>query len=367
MLFMHRIESEVANISQSLNDFIETLQQPFSALDPQAIQSHAEYLHAQMEILDDDVYRFGDKSGYPIDYFAPYALNGCQTHLNTAIEILSSSIFDLENAIYIREGLNLVREGWEDNYLQDFGYWFKSLLGMRLAICEDVLVFTDEQSMSDFLQMVENALKAEAILFSHFYGENPLARALSANKMLYDNKHAEVPQSYSISIASVAGAAIPIPPAPYRDDNAIARELGWEIRNSKEWHRKNAVKGYLNYQSRSKNPQEIRYPLKTLTFTSIYTPATEELLISHQKIPALPLGLAAACAQALIDSKRLTLQEVFSDEGRLGVLTENSIKSSNFNSTVLKLNELFRYFAEEYGSEENSTTLLAESKALLRV
>jgi hypothetical protein len=358
MLFMHQIKSKVENISLSIDELIAS-----PLLDPRLKATHLktiQHLHDDIEDLDDMLYLFGDKSEHPLDYFTSYDLNTCQTHLSALIDLLENSENEEDLDIAIQTRLDSLDHTWNADYLNNFTLWFKSLMGEGLVICKDNLVFRDENEAGAFLEMIQNTLQAESVLFSQEYGENRAMRALSQSRMLYGDNLTTSSQPYTMRIASEKGNVVNLLAA--KDQESVIDSLGWQIKSPKAWN----AQRYLTYKSRSRAEKEekeqkeqIQISLKNpLQFSPIYKQTTNPPPIN---MPELPLGIALACAQKLIDDAYIAEKEVFLETGRFGVLTESNLSQNNLPVTVSKLNALFSHFVDVYGDSLKPVPLPAST------
>lgn len=350
MLSMHRIESQVHDISLSINE----LNQHLFKDDPksQAIGiRNLNNLDHDIDDLDEMLFQFGDKSNQPLDYLTTYDLNACQIYLRELVDLLKE---DADNQEQIQQKLESLKHTWKDNYLTNFMIWFKELLGQNLMIIKDGLAFDDGESASIFLEMIKRTLQAEALIFSQEYGDNRMSIALSRNRMVYGERFHTKAIPCSMRIATESGAVVALPSEPHKNEQEIMQTLGWKIASPKQWQNP-TVQKYLNYISRPKltsAAEQISFASShPLQFSNVYTAPTHSVHHAATEIPELPLGIALACAQRLIAGGHIADSDVFTENGCYGVLNDSNLVESNLPITVAKLESLFACFLETYTND----------------
>lgn len=344
MLFMHQIKSTVDDISLSIDELIATFQPLLK--DTATQETLKAYIPAiqrvarEMESLDEKLYQFSDKTNHPLDELTLYDLNSCQVNLNDLADLIADNSDDLETEV--QKKLDTIQHVWRDNYLNNFTLWFKTLLGENLVICKSDLVFEDEDQAHTFLKMLKNTLQAEALLFNRD-NNNRAAAALLSSGMLYGECRAiPAPPPCSMRIASETGKILDLPTETYADQHII-QTLGWQTKTSSQQAN---VQRYLNYKSRSRRElqNDAQQARNQLQFSNVYTQKAPTTV----NIPELPLGIALACAQRLIDDGYANEADVYSDNGRFGVITNSALLESNRPMVINKLNALFSYFLSTY-------------------
>lgn len=340
MLSMHRIESQVQDISLSIDELSQHLFKDDPKSKTSSVRS-LDNLDHDIEDLDEMLFQFGDKANQPIDHLATYDLNACQIYLRELVDLLKE---DADNQEQIQQKLEHLKHVWKDNYLANFMIWFKGLLGHNLMIIKDGLTFNTEENASAFLEMVKRTLQAEALIFSQTYGDDRRSVALSRSQMVYGERSQAM--TCSMHIATESGKVAALPSEPHNNEQEIMQTLGWKIARP-------AIQKYLNYKSRPKLGSTSgsisflsQHPLQ---FGSIY--ASTSTTPTETQIPELPLGIALACAQRLIAGGHIADSDVFTENGCYGVLTDSNLKESNLPITVSKLDDLFACFLETYTND----------------